>query len=59
MRKDKLVMSFPELTLPQIEKLMEEMANAPKEEMGKRQPGEKCMYEIYRKERFDTLKNSV
>lgn len=26
--------------------LMEEMANAPKEEYGKRQPGERCMYEI-------------
>lgn len=28
--------------------MMEEMANAPKEEHGKRQPGERCMYEIQR-----------
>jgi len=28
-----------------LERLMEEMANAPKEEMGKRQPGEKATYE--------------
>jgi hypothetical protein len=28
-----------------IIKLMEEMANMPKEELGKRQPGEKCKYE--------------
>lgn len=27
-------------------KLMEELANAPKEEMGKRQPGEMCAYEL-------------
>lgn len=32
-----------------IMKMMEEMANQPKEEYGKRQPGEKCMYEIQRK----------
>lgn len=30
------------------EKMMEEMANAPREEYGKRQPGERCMYEIQR-----------
>ena len=29
-------------------KRMEEMANQPKEEHGKRQPGERCMYEIQR-----------
>ena len=29
---------------------MEEMANAPKEPMGQRQPGERCMYEIQRAE---------
>lgn len=28
-----------------IEKMMEEFANAPKEEFGKRHPGETCMYE--------------
>lgn len=32
-----------------IEKMMEEMANAPREELGKRQPGEKCSSEIPRK----------
>lgn len=31
-------------------KLMEEMAGKPKEELGKRQPGETCMYERQRKE---------
>lgn len=31
-----------------LEKLMEEMANAPREEMGKRQPGERGMYERQR-----------
>jgi hypothetical protein len=30
--------------LYRLEKLMEEMANAPKEEMGKREPGEPCTY---------------
>ncbi len=34
--------------------LMEEMANAPKEEMGKRQPGERCTYEIQRNTTEDT-----
>ncbi len=28
-------------------KMMEEMANAPKEEHGKRQPGEMCAYEKF------------
>ena len=28
-----------------FEKMMEEMAGMPTEEMGKRQPGERCMYE--------------
>ena len=38
-----------DLTLEQIERIMEEMANAPREEMGKRQPGERGMYEIQRR----------
>lgn len=41
----------PTLTPEQMEKLieqMEEFANAPREEYGKRQPGEKGMYEIQR-----------
>lgn len=29
----------------EIGKMMEEMAGQPKEELGKRQPGEKCKYE--------------
>lgn len=33
-----------------LEQLMEELANSPREPIGKRQPGEKCAYEIYRKE---------
>lgn len=39
------------------EELMEEMANAPKEEMGKREPGERCMYEMKFEEygRFSNL----
>lgn len=36
---------FKEPDLSGIEKLMEEMANAPREELGKRQPGERGMYE--------------
>ncbi len=35
-------------TLHRLLSMMEEMANQPKEEMGKRQPGERCMYEIGR-----------
>lgn len=31
----------------ELGKLMEEMAGAPKEELGKRQPEEKGMYECY------------
>lgn len=38
---------FTEMELKNIEKMMEEMANAPREEMGKRQPGEKQAREIY------------
>lgn len=34
--------------LEKLSKLMEEMANVPKEEYGKRQPGERGMYEIQR-----------
>lgn len=30
-------------------KIMEEMANLPREKMGKREPGEKCAYEISQK----------
>lgn len=43
-------------TTPEIEnisKTMEEMADAPKEEYGKRQPGERGMYEIQRTIRND------
>lgn len=36
-----------------LEKLMEEMANAPREELGVRQPGERCMYEIQRRENYE------
>lgn len=35
------------LNMKELEKIMEEMAGAPREEMGKRQPGEKCAYEKY------------
>lgn len=34
--------------LENLNKMMEEMANAPKEEYGKRQPGERGMYETKR-----------
>ena len=37
-------MNLP-VDIEQLEKIMEEMAAAPKEEMGKRQPGEKGSYE--------------
>jgi len=33
--------------LDAIAKFMEEIAGMPKEELGKRQPGEKCMYEQF------------
>lgn len=35
----------PDIDIKQLAKMMEEMAAAPKEEMGKRQPGEKGSYE--------------
>lgn len=35
--------------LNEIEKLMEEMANAPREEFSKRQPGEQNSYKKYNK----------
>lgn len=34
--------------LEKIGKLMEEIAGLPKEALGERQPGERCMYEIQR-----------
>jgi hypothetical protein len=34
--------------MDEVLRMMEEMANQPKEEYGKRQPGERCMYEINR-----------
>ncbi len=43
--------------LEQISKLMEEMANAPKEDFGKRQPGEKCMYELESRKRYEEQKD--
>lgn len=36
------------LTMERLSKMMEEMANAPKEEYGKRQPGERGKYETSR-----------
>lgn len=48
---DKL--GLPSFDIEKLEKLMEEMANAPKEEYGVRQPGERCMYEIQRRENFE------
>ncbi len=41
---------LPEMDIEAIQKLMEEMANAPKEDMGKRQPGERNAYERQRLE---------
>lgn len=38
---------FHEKDIKAYVKMMEEMAGAPKEELGKRQPGEKCMYEQF------------
>jgi hypothetical protein len=34
-----------EKELEQLSKIMEEMANTPKEKLGERQPGERCAYE--------------
>lgn len=31
--------------MEELERMMEEMAGMPKEDLGKRQPGEKCKYE--------------
>lgn len=40
-------MKYDEKTqLENLSKMMEEMANTPREEMGKRQSGEKCKYEM-------------
>lgn len=41
--------------LENLQLIMEEMANQPKEPLGRRQPGERCMYEIQRKERNEHL----
>lgn len=38
-------MELRNLEIEKLTKLMEEMANTSKEEMGKRQPGETCAYE--------------
>lgn len=51
--KEAFSKGFPEtdkligLELDKLVKLMEEMAGAPREEMGKREPGERGMYERY------------
>lgn len=34
------------MELMAIARIMEEVAKLPKEELGKRQPGERCMYEL-------------
>lgn len=36
-----------------LELLMEEMAGAPREPVGERQPGEKCSYEKYQSPKVD------
>lgn len=41
-----------EITVENLNQMMEEMANAPKEPIGKRQPGERGMYEIQRREDY-------
>jgi len=41
------------MEVEKLSKLMEEMTNAPKEEMGKRTPGERGMYEIQRLQEQD------
>jgi hypothetical protein len=38
------------LELEELQKLMEEMAGTPREKHGERTPGERCMYEIQRRE---------
>jgi hypothetical protein len=38
------------MDIEKLQQMMEEMANAPKEEYGKRTPGERCMYEIQRRD---------
>lgn len=49
--------------LEMLQKLMEEFANTTKEEYGKRQPGERGMYEIQRKasllERLESRKDKL
>lgn len=46
------------LTVTEVEILMERLANAPKEEMGKRTPGERGMYERHNVER-DTARHAA
>jgi hypothetical protein len=46
------MMRISEMDLEEVEKMMEEMANCPKEEMGKRQPGEIGAYERYNRDRY-------
>jgi hypothetical protein len=40
-------MTLEDLDIQQLSKIMEEMARLPRETEIKRQPGEKCSYEIY------------
>lgn len=39
--------------LEELSKMMEEMASLTREALGKREPGERCMYEIQRIENED------
>lgn len=54
---------FKNIDITKLQQMMEEMANAPREEYGKRQPGEKGMYETQRKlnveERLDVDRERI
>lgn len=41
------------LEIEAIGKMMEEMAHQPREEMGKRQPGERNMYELQNQKEYE------
>lgn len=42
-----------------IQKMMEEMANQPKEELGKRQPGERNSYELQRIRNYEERQKDI
>lgn len=51
--KAKVIEWLDNIDVTKLEKMMEKMAGAPREEYGKRQPGEKCSYEKWNEEKLN------